>query len=143
MTVRSATLKDAQKIWEFICELENTVFDFSTFQQYYKNNLSNNDIIYLVAVNEAGFPVGFISCHGQVLLHHLSKVFEIQELFVSKEHRNNNIGQLLIETLERRLKNSNYHFLEVTTNVKRIDTHRFYAKCGFERTHYKFTKILE
>jgi PhnO protein len=143
MTVRPAKTEDAKKVFEFICALEETYYDYTVFENYYARNLSNKDNIYLVAVDETNNVIGYLSCHGQILLHHLSIVFEIQELFVEKEYRNHKVGQLLIETVEKKLKDNNYRFLEVTTNINRSDTHRFYKKCGFNKTHYKFTKILE
>ena len=142
MTIRPANRKDSKKIHEFICELEKTKFNYDLFKKQYVSNLADKDNIYLVAVNKTGHVIGYVGCHGQVLLHHASKVFEIQELFVEKEYRNKKVGQLLIEVLEKNLKNSNYHFLEVTTNRKRVNTLRFYNKCGFTKTHYKFTKTL-
>jgi PhnO protein len=143
MTVRPAKTEDSKKVFEFICDLEKIEFDYSVFDKYYTGNLSDKDNIYLVAVDNAGNIIGYVSCHGQILLHHLSKVFEIQELFVDKEYRNQKVRQLLIQTLEDVLKKNNYNFLEVATNVKRLDTHRFYNKCGFKQTHYKFTKKLQ
>ena len=142
MTIRFATQKDSKPIHQFLCALEETEFDYSIFEQYYTINISIKDNIYLVAVNESEQVIGYLSCHGQILLHHLSKVFEIQELFVKEEYRNQKVGQLLIQKLEEQLHNGGYKFLEVTTNVKRLNTHRFYSKCDFEKTHFKFTKTL-
>lgn len=133
---------DSNSIFQFICTLEETKLDYPVFRRYYSANLKNKDTIYLVAVNEVNEVIGYLSCHGQILLHHLSKVFEIQELFVKEEYRNMNIGLRLIEVLEEYLRKDGYRFLEVTTNVNRKATHRFYSKCGFEQTHLKFTKTL-
>ena len=143
MTIRLAKIDDSNKIFEYICDLEETHFDYSAFEKYYKKNLSDKDNIYLIAIDKTDKIVGYLSCHGQILLHHLSKVFEIQELFVEKEYRNKKVGQLLIRTLENILLKNNYTFLEVATNIKRFETHRFYSKCGFKQTHYKFTKNLQ
>jgi (aminoalkyl)phosphonate N-acetyltransferase len=143
MTIRQANMEDSERIFKFICELEETDFDYSIFEKYYKANLTNEDNIYLVAVNNNNMVIGYLSCHGQLILHHLSKVFEIQELFVEKEYRNQQIGQRLIEQLEDILKKKNHSFLEVATNIKRLNTHKFYNKCGFTQSHYKFTKTLK
>jgi PhnO protein len=142
MIIRFANEKDSKSIHQFICALEERDFDYTVFEQYFATNISNKDNIYLVAVNETDLVIGYLSCHGQILLHHLSKVFEIQELFVMEEYRNRKVGQLLIKKLEEQLSNSCHKFLEVTTNLKRLNTHRFYSKCGFEKTHLKFTKSL-
>ncbi|MFI5163796.1 MAG: GNAT family N-acetyltransferase [Bacteroidia bacterium] len=143
ITVRPAKTKDSKRVFEFICDLEDTIFDYPVFEQYYLINISNKDNIYLVAINNADKVIGYLSCHGQILLHHVSKVFEIHELFVDRNSRNQKVGQLLIEMLEDILRKNNYTFLEVATNLKRMDTHRFYKKCGFNQSHYKFTKRLQ
>jgi len=143
MKIRRAGQDDSEKIFEFICKLEDVHFDYEVFLPLYKNNIANTENIYLLAVDESDKILGYISSHGQFLLHHNSKVYEIQELFVDGDYRNQKIGENLINAVEKILTESGNYFLEVTTNSDRIDTHRFYGKCGFEQTHVKFTKRLE
>jgi (aminoalkyl)phosphonate N-acetyltransferase len=143
MKIRRAELNDSEKIFEFICELENVHFDYEVFLPLYKSNIANTENIYLLAVDESNKILGYISSHGQFLLHHNSKVYEIQELFVDSEYRNQKIGENLVNEVEKIITARGSYFLEVTTNHDRIDTHRFYKKCGFEQTHVKFTKNLE
>lgn len=142
MEIRGALKEDCKTVHRFICELEDTQFDYTMFEEYYFRNLDNHDTIYLVA-EDAGEVIGFLSCHGQYLLHHMGKVFEIQELYVEEKHRSKKAGQLLIERLEAILKEQGYKFLEVASNIKRTDAHRFYLKNGFGQTHYRFTKTLD
>jgi PhnO protein len=138
-TVRLAVKSDCKWIYDFVCTLEETKFEYSAFEEIYIQNITNLDNIYLVAeVDEA--ISGYISCHGQTLLHHGGTVFEIQELYVKDEVRNKGIGQLLVKTLESELSKLDYKSLEVTANRKRTKTHDFYLKMGFEHTHFKFTK---
>ena len=141
MTTREALKDDCKTVYKFICELEDTVFIYSDFEQYYFRNIDNPDIIYLVAESN-GIVIGFLSCHGQYLLHHMEKVWEIQELFVHEQYRSKKAGQMLIETIEDILLEKNYRYLEVASNIKRTDAHRFYLKNGFGQTHYRFTKTL-
>lgn len=140
MEIRLATIADLPSIYAFICDLEEQTFDFDLFQQYYRQNISEKNNIYLVAVDGNQLPVGYISCHGQLLLHHLGMVYEIQEMFVDPLHRGQGIGHQLIEALETRLRDRECRSLEVTTNAKRASTQEFYAACGFAKSHVKFTK---
>jgi PhnO protein len=142
MLVRPATIDDAQPIWTFVCALENTIVDYTIFQQLYAHLLSKDDTIYLVAIDKSGTILGYISCHGQYLLHHAAKVFEIQELFVAPSERNKKLGHLLINKVEQQLQQQGYRYLEVTSNSNRTNAHRFYEQCGFTKTHVKFTKVL-
>ena len=138
--IRLATSEDLPSIFAFICDLEEQTFDFELFQQYYRQNISEKNNIYLVAVDGNQLPIGYISCHGQLLLHHLGMVYEIQEMFVDPLHRGQGIGHQLIEALETRLRDRECRSLEVTTNAKRAATQEFYAACGFTKSHVKFTK---
>lgn len=140
MQIRLATSEDLPSIFAFICDLEEQTFDFDLFQQYYRQNISEKNNIYLVAVDGNQLPIGYISCHGQLLLHHLGMVYEIQEMFVDPLHRGQGIGHQLIEALETRLRDRECRSLEVTTNAKRAATQEFYAACGFTKSHVKFTK---
>ncbi|GAC1444486.1 MAG: hypothetical protein NVSMB63_13900 [Sediminibacterium sp.] len=138
--VRSADSDDATSIFQFICELEESSFDYTVFESYYITNIRNLNYIYLVAVNDVNTVIGYISCHGQILLHHCGKVFEIQELFVVEEYRHRGIGQLLLQSVESSLAKQDVKSLEVTANNNRIQTHAFYKKSGFSQTHLKFTR---
>lgn len=139
ITIRTAIVEDAPIIFEFINELEACRFDYNLFRQYYEHNI-RADNIYLVAVDAQNAVVGYISCHGQILLHHLGKVFEIQEMFVTPAYRSQGVGKLLILALEEILSKQDYRSLEVTTNKNRTATQEFYRKNGFTATHVKFTK---
>ncbi len=124
--IRRAIENDKPIIYDLICQLENTVFEYSIFEKFYLQNLQNPTIIYLVAEYENKI-IGFLSCHGQPLLHHLSIVYEIQELVVEIEYKRQNIGTKLIEFLEQLLLENmtGTLLLEVTANKKREQSHQF------------------
>lgn len=138
-TIRHALSDDAPVVYGFICDLEESSFDEELFRTYFTANCTSVDIIYLVTVSGTEV-VGFLSCHSQILLHHLGRVYEIQEMYVHSEYRSGEIGKQLLDYLEAELSNVQYEVLEVTSNVKRTDTHRFYLRNGFRQTHSKFTK---
>jgi PhnO protein len=136
----TAVLTDVGAIFNFISHLEERTFDFESFKERFSENLNNRANIYLVAVDEADDPVGFISCHGQSLLHHEGKVFEIQEIYVARNQRDRGIGKALFAALQEKLTKMDCESLEVTAHVKRPDARRFYTKLGFVQTHLKFVK---
>ena len=141
MQIRQATAKDVEAIYTFICDLEETTFDFETFNQLYCLNIAGANNIYLVAEDKSTKKaIGFISCHGQNLLHHLGMVYEIQEMFVDQQYRSQGIGQQLIEALEEHLRDRECRFLEVSSNAKRTAAHDFYIRNGFIKSHVKLTK---
>lgn len=120
-------------------ELEQTVFNVEDLKRAFESNVNNPDHIYLIAeMNDK--PVGYLSCHSQLLLHHGGrKIAEIQEMYVNPESRKNGIGKGLVDELKRIAKLKEVEQLEVTSNNKRGDTHRFYEREKFVQSHKKFT----
>lgn len=139
--IRSAVLQDADTLYRYICELEETQLDATAFRAVFQRNLSDPRVFYFVAESE-GMVVGFVSCHVQYLLHHAGKVGEIQELFVHPDYRNQRIGHQLVEALDQLARQKRLINLEVTANQKRTQTHRFYQQLAFRPSHFKFVKEL-
>ena len=138
-STRRATAGDAESIRRLLCDLTDREPDRELFRQYYEANLDSDRNIYIVAM--AGDDVvGFLSCHGQLLLHHMGMVYEIQEMVVDGSHRSRGIGRLLLDALDRELAQTAYELVEVTSSIRRTATHRFYIANGFGQTHHKFTK---
>jgi len=50
--IRKATKNDNLAVYDLICQLENTIFEYSIFEKFYFTNLQNPTIIYLVVENE-------------------------------------------------------------------------------------------
>lgn len=140
--IRLATPDDEPIIYLFICDLEESSLDETTFHSIYQQNLVNSAIHYLVAEIQ-GNVVGFVSCHVQSLLHHEGKVGEIQELYIHPNARNQGIGQKLVNTLKTIAIQEQFVNLEVTTNQKRTDTVRFYEREAFKRTHFKLVYPIQ
>ncbi len=66
----------------------------------FSENLNNRANIYLVAVNEADDPVGFVSCQGQTLLITKKKSSKSRKS-MSPESRDRGIGKALFAALRR------------------------------------------
>jgi PhnO protein len=141
VVIRPASQNDVETVYGFLCDLENTVLDKPQFEQIFRHNLTNPLIHYLIA-EWNGEAVGFVSCHIQHILHHTGKVGEIQELYVSPDHRNQRIGHTLVSALDTLARQQGVVNLEVTTNQQRIDTVRFYEREHFSRTHFKLVKPI-
>ncbi len=139
IVLRNAETTDVDAVYAFLCALSEKEYNREKFEEYYNTCLANDKNIYIIAEAE-GKPVGFLSCHGQLLLHHAGWAYEIQEMFTDEAYRSHGIGKLMIEELEKRLSDITYDVLEVTSNNRRSRAHNFYLKNGFAQTHQKFTK---
>jgi len=139
ITIAPAEAADVQFVHQFIDTLEGVKTGIALFEDIFIHNLNQHNIIYLVAkINDK--VVGFISAHGQLLLHHTGYVYEIQELFVHENYRRCGIGKALLNSVVRNVKLKNAVALEVTANKIRENAHHFYSNNGFTATHIKFTK---
>lgn len=139
MHIRKATLADADTVYRFICLLEEKQMDREGFGVCYEYNISSPYNHYLLA-EEEGIPIGFLSCQGQMLLHHANWVYEVQELYVEDAWRRKGIGKQLLDELDKTLADVPYDVLEVSSNRRRTKAHGFYLNNGFEQTHLKFIR---
>ncbi len=137
--IRKANADDVQYVHRMVCMLEELELDRGTFEAIYLSNVADERNIYLVAEAD-NKVVGFLSCHGQQLLHHNGWVYEIQELFTDETYRGKGIGKQLLNELERQLVEKKYDMIDVTSGNRRKEAHAFYMKNGFSQTHQKFTK---
>lgn len=139
LNIRQVKEADFDSIYQFVNELEKTVFEINEQKKAFELNIKNNDFVYLIAElnNE---PIGFVSCHSQNLLHHAGqKIAEIQEMYVNPEDRKIGVGKKLIDELKCVARQNGIVQLEVTSNKKRTKTHQFYKREQFINTHEKFT----
>ena len=142
MQIRKVEQNDMLTVYEQICLLEEFTFNINAFENIFNHNIKDENVLYYIAESHEGEALGFISCHIQNLLHHCGKVAEIQELFVRQENRAEGIGQALVKFVEQELIALNCISFEVTAQNKRLQTHDFYKKMGFDQTHLKFTKAI-
>ncbi|MBS1773014.1 MAG: GNAT family N-acetyltransferase [Bacteroidetes bacterium] len=139
ISIRRANENDIETVYGFLCLLSDKTYNRQLFEDVYKQNIADERNIYLVAEIDNSV-VGFLSCHGQLLLHHNGWVYEIQEMYTDEIYRGQGIGKALLHKMERILSERKYDMIDVTSNNKRKEAHAFYLKNGYVQTHQKFTK---
>lgn len=137
--VRDVTLEDEEVLYRFNLALSERPLSREAFSVAFRTNVTAGSNKYLIAEIE-GVPVGMGSCHVQWLLHHASPMAEVQELYVSPEFRSRGVGALLLQTLEAFARSKGADQVELSTNKKRIDAHRFYSSQGYHDSHLKWVK---
>ena len=139
--IRKAEIKDFDFVYDFICNLEETQFDKNSFRSIYRKNLSDKNIFYFVAETKSSV-IGFISIYIQPQLHHSANVAEIMELFVDENFRNKKTGAVLLKKAIAVARKNNCVLIELATNKRRKNAHRFYERENFSKTHFKFTRKI-
>lgn len=136
--IRKATNHDIQPVYKLLCSLEETKLNWELFYETYHENYCQPRVYYMVYVIEDNV-VGFISLHIQSLLHHASKIAEIQELVVDTNFIGKNIGKKLFQEALKISRDHHCLQCEVCCNQKRTSSHQFYLSQGMSQHHYKFS----
>ena len=95
----------------------------------------------LVAVDGPDI-IGLVGFHSTITVHRVTAVGRITVLVVSEAAHGRGVGRVLVESVEERLRGSGCKLIEVTSNNKRSDAHRFYEHLGYEKTSSRFMKRL-
>lgn len=139
--LRGATPEDTHAVYALICELKQAEFNRQAFSAGFAANLQDRNLRYQLALLD-GEVVGMIGLHLQFHLHHANWIGEIQELVVMPQARGLKIGSQLLAWAEDEARRAGAEMTELSTNVKRLDAHRFYLREGYEQSHFRFTKAL-
>lgn len=66
----------------------------------------------------------------------------VESVHVSPEHRNKGIGKQMMRWAIERCRERGCGMVQLTSNKKRVDAHRFYRTLGFEQSHEGFKFFL-
>lgn len=67
---------------------------------------------------------------------------ELRSVQVAPTQRSQGVGRLMVAEAERLAREAGAAVLELTSNLRRVDAHRFYEREGFARSHAGFKKRL-
>ena len=138
---RKATIKDAKDIYNLMCILEETTFNEKELTNiFYIQNQSNQ--YYALVYEQDGIVKGILNMRFELQLHHCGNIAEILEFVIEEECRGKGIGKQMLAQATLIAKQHGCEQIELDSNQKRKDAHRFYEREGFTNTHYKFVKLL-
>ena len=106
----------------------------------------------LEAVHDHGHPVFIAERHGEIagclttsvmqVLHRPAPVGRIAMLVVDETLRGQGIGSALVRAAETALAARGCALMEVTSNFKLTDAHRFYEQLGYQQTSVRLARDL-
>jgi GNAT superfamily N-acetyltransferase len=134
IAVRNATVADSGAIQRLIDQLGYpvTIADI-------EDRLRTMDEAVLVADSE-GQVIGCLSTSVMHVLHRPAPVGRISMMVVDEAHRGRGIGGQMVRAAERLLATKGCQLVEVTSNNRRTDAHRFWESNGYEKTSSRFAK---
>jgi predicted N-acetyltransferase YhbS len=87
-----------------------------------------------------GEVVGCLSTSVMRVLHRPAPVGRISMMVVDVALRGRGIGAGLVAAAEWALVSAGCHLVEVTSNLQRVDAHRFYERLGYQRTSVRLAR---
>lgn len=87
--------------------------------------------------------VGFIALHVYDELHLPGPVGRITSFCVNETVRGTGVGTTLLYAVEDFFKEKECYKIEVTSNLRRSQTHRYYLHHGYQETSKHFVKFMK
>ncbi len=102
----------------------------------------NNPTYKLLVAKDENQVLGFIALHFYRAFHHPAPIGRITAFCVEETVRGSGIGSLLLTAAEDYFLQQQCFKIEVTSNLKRINTHQYYRQRGYTETSRHFIKIV-
>lgn len=66
----------------------------------------------------------------------------VEAVFVHPAHRKQRVGEAMMNHALARARERGCRMMQLTSDLRRTDAHRFYARLGFEASHVGMKKLL-
>lgn len=93
-----------------------------------------------LVAEEDGVVLGCASWSQMRVLHRPGPVGRASMLVVAEAARRKGVGKALMAAVEAKCFSLGCVLVEVTSNLRRADAHKFYEQLGYEKTSYRFGK---
>jgi GNAT superfamily N-acetyltransferase len=138
--VREARQDDADRLVRLIQLLGHHADEVGVRQRL--QELAGEDLPQLVAVAD-GRVIGLCGLHRMAAIHRELPVGRVTILVVEPEWQGRGVGRTLIREAEDRLRAEGCGMIEVTSNERLAEAHRFYEQVGYIQTSRRFAKALQ
>jgi GNAT superfamily N-acetyltransferase len=140
MIIRQATSADASAIKKLLIQLGYPQLTVDQTNQKISTYSQENYALLVIEAEEN--VAGFISLHWFDIFHSMGKIGRMSAFCVDESYRSQGLGKQLLKAAEDFLIAQGCNKLEVTSNEKRIRTHKFYADCGYVEDSRRFVKYI-
>lgn len=96
----------------------------------------------VIVADQDGKVVAVMTLHLTPELHRARPIGRVTALVVDESVRGSGVGAEMMEEAERILREDGAGLLELTSNMRRVDAHRFYERLGYQKTSFRFAKEL-
>jgi GNAT superfamily N-acetyltransferase len=145
MQVRPVSAEDFRAVCGLLAELGRpTVSDATSdaCRTSFAADLADDAADHLIAVDDHGAPVGFLSLHYRRRLNHATPEAWVPDLIVNERARGTGVGRALLAEAERRARERGCHRLALESGYSRQRAHGVYLAAGMTDGGKFFTKEL-
>jgi ribosomal protein S18 acetylase RimI-like enzyme len=138
MTIRQATINDLNQLSVLFAQYR--VFYEQPFEPdeatlFLKERLSKEESIVFIAIENDQYT-GFIQLYPSFSSVGMKKIWILNDLFVSADHRKKGIGQLLINRVLAYCKATGRKKVVLSTAYDNLNAQKLYEKLGFTRSDF-------
>ena len=137
--IRAAEDRDASELVQLISLLGHEVDEDGVRSRLAE--LVQGGTPQLVAVDDDRV-VGLCGLHQMTAIHRDRPVGRVTILVVREDARRSGTGRKLLEAAAEELRSRGCGLIEITSNERLEDAHRFYEHLGYERTSFRFMRRL-
>jgi GNAT superfamily N-acetyltransferase len=87
-------------------------------------------------------PIGFIALHWYNAIHHQQTIGRIVAFCIDEPFRARGLGSQLLKYAEDFFHNLHCVKVELTSNLRRKESHEYYLRKGYQQTSMHFVKFL-
>lgn len=140
ITFEPATPAAAESLLSLIHQLGHPISSTALLKNL-KRNLSHPDYRIFTARQEHTI-IGFAELHFTQFIHEEAPRARLTSFCIDVNHRNKKIGERFLYFMESFCKGNGISRMELTSNVRRADAHRFYEQHGYVFTSKRMYKEL-
>jgi GNAT superfamily N-acetyltransferase len=145
MQVRPVTEEDFRAVCGLLAELGRPAVGDAVWDACragFTADMADDGADHLLAVDDRGEPVGFLSLHYRRRLNHATEEAWVPDLIVRERARGTGAGRALLAEAERRARARGCHRLALESGYARTRAHGVYLAAGMTDGGKFFTKEL-
>ena len=138
MTIRQATINDLNQLSVLFAQYRmfyEQPFEPGEATLFLKERLSKEESIVFIAIENDHYT-GFIQLYPSFSSVGMKKIWILNDLFVSADHRKKGIGQLLINHVLAYYKETGRKKVVLSTAYDNLNAQKLYEKLGFTRSDF-------
>jgi len=138
MTIKQASIRDIDDLAILFAQYRvfyQQSFDAETAKQFLLERITNSESVIFIAI-DAGQHAGFTQLYPSFSSVSMRKIWILNDLFVSVDHRRKGIAQALINEVVEYCKKTGRKRVVLSTAYDNFNGQKLYEKLGFSRSDF-------